>query len=154
MLVTITGYFQEIEKGCNKGEPIRYFNCTYIIVPVGSGYCIQNQQLHISHPSDTELQQLKQLNCEKTEEFETSSASLMSNMPTETTKLTTPSTHNSQLSEDIKHQMTLTLSQQTNMNIEWSLKCLQETQWNYDNAILAFQEFFKRGQIPPEAFIK
>ena len=28
---------------------------------------------------------------------------------------------------DIKQQMTMTLSQQTNMNLEWSLKCLQET---------------------------
>jgi len=154
MSVTITGYFQEVEKGCNKEEPIRYFNCTYIIVPVGSGYCIRNQQLHISHPFETELQQLKQLNCEKTEQFQasTSASTLPSDMPTETAqaKLTT----SSELSEDIKQQMTLTLSQQTNMNIEWSLKCLQETEWNYNNAIFAFQEFFKRDQIPQEAFIK
>lgn len=142
MLITVTGLFKELN---SKDEPVRYFNRTFIIVPKGNGYCILNEQLHISHP--TEMQH-----------------KLLSNHPTEAQMSEGPSitkTSNSglettvpQLSEEVKQQMTVTLSQQTNMNLEWSLKCLQEVQWNYENAVSAFQEFFKRGQIPSEAFSK
>lgn len=143
MFITITGYFQEVD---NKDEPIRYFNRTFIIVPEGGGYCIRNEQLHISQPTEAQLKQLHQQ---------------LSQLNNQQTQLTTPALESietkpmaTELSDDIKQQMTMTLSQHTNMNLEWSLKCLQETQWNYDNALSAFQEFYKRGQIPPEAFTK
>jgi len=143
MFITITGYFQQLD---NKEELIRYFNRTFIIVPEGEGYCIRNEQLHISQPSEVQLkelhQQLNQLNTQQTQpETQTLSSTETKPVPTE-------------LDDEVKKQMTLMLSQQTNMNLEWSLKCLQETQWIYDNAIAAFQEFFKRGQIPPQAFAK
>ncbi|XP_043803454.1 nuclear RNA export factor 1-like [Apis laboriosa] len=142
MLTTVTGLFKELDK---KEQPIRYFNRTFIIVPEGSGYCIRNEQLHISQPTDTQLRQLNNQNSE--------------------TQITNPGSHTPsssgtakslsvQLPEDVKQQMTMTLSQQTNMNLEWSLKCLEEVLWNYDNALSAFQEFYKRGQIPAEAFNK
>ncbi|KYQ54883.1 Nuclear RNA export factor 1 [Trachymyrmex zeteki] len=145
MFITITGYFQQLD---NKEELIRYFNRTFIIVPEGEGYCIRNEQLHISQPSEVQLkelhQQLNQLNAQQTQsETETLSS----------TEVAKP-VQSTELNDEVKKQMTLTLSQQTNMNLEWSLKCLQETQWIYDNAIAAFQEFFKRGQIPPQAFAK
>ncbi|XP_011861620.1 PREDICTED: nuclear RNA export factor 1-like isoform X2 [Vollenhovia emeryi] len=131
MFITITGYFQELDKD----EPIRYFNRTFIIVPEGEGCCIRNEQWHISQPSEAQLKQLhQQLN------------QLRSQPQPQTVSLET--------SEVVKQQMTVTLSQQTSMNLQWSLKCLQETQWNYDNALSAFHEFFKRGQIPSEAFTK
>lgn len=145
MFITITGYFQELD---NKEQPIRHFNRTFIIVPEGSGYCIRNEQLHISQPPEAQLKQLnQQLNSQPAKPE--ASAALLPQTSTQSAKSILP-----ELSEDIKQQMTMTLSQQTNMNLEWSLKCLQETQWNYDNALSAFQEFFKRGQIPSEAFTK
>ncbi|KAG6797302.1 nuclear RNA export factor 1 [Apis mellifera caucasica] len=142
MLTTVTGLFKELDK---KEQPIRYFNRTFIIVPEGSGYCIRNEQLHISQPTDAQLRQLNNQNSE--------------------TQITNPGSYTPsssgtakslsvQLPEDVKQQMTMTLSQQTNMNLEWSLKCLEEVLWNYDNALSAFQEFYKRGQIPAEAFNK
>ena len=57
MFITITGYFQELD---NKKQPIRHFNRTYVIVLEGDGYCIQNEQLHISQPSEAQLKQLNQ----------------------------------------------------------------------------------------------
>lgn len=142
MFITITGYFQELD---NKEQPIRHFNRTFIIVPEGRGYCIRNEQLHISQPPEAQLKQLnQQLNSQPTQ------PEVSALLPQTSTQSAKPI----ELNEDIKQQMTLTLSQQTNMNLEWSLKCLQETQWNYDNALSAFQEFFKRGQIPSEAFTK
>ncbi|KAL6434115.1 hypothetical protein ACFW04_005925 [Cataglyphis niger] len=136
MFITITGYFQELD---NKEQPIRYFNRTFIIVPEGNGYCICNEQLHISQPSEAQLKQLNQQIQPKTSEL----------LFTGTAKSIAP-----ELSEEIRQQMIVVLSQQTNMNLEWSLKCLQEMQWNYNNALFAFQELFKRGQIPSEAFTK
>ncbi|KAK2589192.1 hypothetical protein KPH14_002004 [Odynerus spinipes] len=142
MLITVTGLFKELN---TKDEAVRYFNRTFIIVPKGNGYCILNEQLHISHPTETQ-QKFVLNNPPETQIAENSSTPKTSNSNIETT--------GSQLPEDVKQQMTLTLSQQTNMNLEWSLKCLQEVQWNYENALSAFQEFFKRGQIPSEAFTK
>lgn len=141
MLITVTGLFKELDK---KEQPVRYFNRTFIIIPEGSGYCIRNEQLHISTPTDIQLKHLSS-------QPETPMPVAISQTPltSSTVKPLPP-----QLSEDVKQQMTLTLSQQTNMNLEWSLKCLEEVHWNYDNALAAFQEFFKRGQIPAEAFNK
>lgn len=136
MFITVTGYFQELD---NKEQSIRHFNRTFIIVPEGDGYCIRNEQLHISQPSEAQLKQLNQQIQPKTPEL----------LPAEAAKSTDP-----ELSKVVKQQMIVVLSQQTNMNLEWSLKCLEEMQWNYDNAFSAFQEFFKRGQIPSEAFTK
>jgi len=147
MFITITGYFQEIDK---KEGPFRYFNRTFIIVPEGEGYCIRNEQLHISQPPEAQLKQLHQLSQLN------SQPQIQPQIQSETPAIGTTVTKSiaTELSNDIKQQMTVTLSQQTNMNLEWSLKCLQETQWNYDNALSAFQEFYKRGQVPSEAFTK
>ncbi|CAK9805827.1 Nuclear RNA export factor 1 [Anthophora quadrimaculata] len=142
MLITVTGLFKELDK---KEQLIRYFNRTFIIVPEGNGYCIRNEQLHINQPTDV---QLKQLNTQPQGQLATNPVSQTPSSSSTAKPLPVS------LSEDVKQQMTLTLSQQTNMNLEWSLKCLEEVLWNYDNALLAFQEFYKRGQIPPEAFNK
>ncbi|XP_011697338.1 PREDICTED: nuclear RNA export factor 1-like [Wasmannia auropunctata] len=142
--ITITGYFQELD---NKDEPIRYFNRTVVIVPKGEGYCIRNEQLHISQPSEAQVkqlhQQLSRLNRQPTQPEAPALGSA------EVAKSIVP-----KLSNDTKQQMAVTLSQQTNMNLEWSLKCLQDLQWNYDNALSAFQKLDKLGQVPSEAFTK
>lgn len=145
MVITVTGLFDELN---NKNDQLRYFNRTFIIVPRGSGYCICNEQIHISLPTE---EQRKKFESEHFSEAEMSDES-KSTGPKTLSSL--PETQIPPLSEDVKRQMALTLSQQTNMNSEWSLKCLEEVQWNYDNAIAAFQELFKHGQIPSEAFTK
>ncbi|KYN01714.1 Nuclear RNA export factor 1 [Cyphomyrmex costatus] len=142
MFITITGYFQQLNI---KEEPIRYFNRTFIIVPEGEGYCIRNEQLHISQPSQVQLkklhQQLNQLNAQQAQ----------SEMEMLRSGKVFPSIS---LGNYTKMSYKALISQQTNMNLEWNLKCLRETQWIYDNAFAAFQEFFKLGQIPSEAFAK
>ncbi|XP_066582089.1 nuclear RNA export factor 1-like [Prorops nasuta] len=144
MLITVTGLFKELD---NRDQPNRYFNRTFIIVPEGTGYCIRNEQLHINQPTESQEKQASAVQIPAAQPPATPSTSGAA--PLAATAITT-----SQLTEDVKQQMTLTLSQQTNMNLEWSLKCLEEVQWNYNNALAAFQEFFKRGQVPPEAFKK
>lgn len=51
-------------------------------------------------------------------------------------------------------QMVQQMCQQSNMNIEWSKKCLEETNWDYNRAVYVFTELQKQNKIPPEAFIK
>lgn len=139
LLITVTGFFKEFHYKENK-ESWRYFNRTFMIVPEGSGFCISNEQLHINNPT---------FNQEKLVNLVTVT------QPTPGTSSTSTSINsNIQLTEEMKQQMTVTLSQQTNMNIEWSLKCLEEVQWNFENARAAFQEAFTLGKIPPTAFIK
>lgn len=146
MFITITGFFKEINN--NKEEAIYYFNRTFIIVPEGNGYCIRNEQIHISQPTDAQLKQLRNHQSQLQQP-----ALLVPQIPSIEPGMAEPVAI-PELTEDIKQQMIVTLSQQTNMNLEWSLKCLQEVQWNYDKAFTAFQEFFKLGQIPSEAFVK
>ncbi|XP_060823094.1 nuclear RNA export factor 1-like [Bombus pascuorum] len=141
MLITITGLFKELDK---KEQPIRYFNRTFTMVPKGNGCCIQNEQLHISQPTETQLKQLSDQQQAQMTNPESQTPSISDDAKSLTV----------QLPEDVKQQMTMTLSQQTNMNLEWSLKCLEELSWNYDNALSAFQEFYKLGQVPAEAFNK
>lgn len=152
MFITITGYFQEMN---TKDQPIRYFNRTFIIVSVETGgYCIRNEQLHISQPPEAQVRQLvQQLNQQLNQQ---QSQPAQPSVEPEKSSEMTPVMSETEVTnvEEIKKQMIVNLSQQTNMNMEWSLKCLQETNWNYDNAISAFQEFFNLGQIPSEAFAK
>ncbi|KAL6254246.1 hypothetical protein P5V15_014910 [Pogonomyrmex californicus] len=152
MFITLTGYFQELNK---RDEPIRHFNRTFMIVPEGDGYCIRNEQLHISQPPEAQLKQLlrqhlnQPLNDQQTQEtlaMEVAEVAEVGEVA-EVAMTMEPT-------EEIKQQMTITLSQQTTMNLEWSLKCLRETEWNYENALSAFQELYKCGQIPLEAFTK
>lgn len=140
MLITVTGLFRELD---TKDTALRFFNRTFVIVPEGSGYCIRNEQLFIANP--TELQEKRAFNTQPAPSLPSGSSSY--NAPN------VPNISGEPM-EEIKQSMTLSLSQQTNMNVEWSLKCLAEVQWNFDNALAAFHEFYNRGQIPPEAFKK
>lgn len=132
MVVTITGIFQETE---TDKKPLRYFSRTLIIVPQGSGYCIRNEQLHISDPTEAQKKQA-------TAEISSADNSVRVGVPNEPAQ------------QDAHLQMAMILSQQSGMNLEWSRKCLNEVEWNFEAALTAFKRFFQLGQVPPEAFIK
>jgi nuclear RNA export factor len=138
MLISVTGLFKEFYNKDNK-EQLRYFNRTFIIIPEGVGFCISNEQLHISNPTINQEKQFSSIPLIIQPTAGPSATSAVSSVT---------------LTEEVKQQMTITLSQQTNMNIEWSLKCLEEVQWNFENARAAFQEAFELGKIPPTAFTK
>ncbi|XP_015510716.1 nuclear RNA export factor 1-like [Neodiprion pinetum] len=138
MMIIVTGLFKELD---GKKNPIRYFNRTFLIVPEGGGYCICNEQLHISHPTDEQ---------EKKAFTVRQSQPSSSSTPASTSSGTSVVTG---ISDEAKQHMTIALSEKTKMNLEWSFKCLAEVQWDFNNALAAFQEFYTLGQIPPEAFL-
>lgn len=140
-MVVVTGVFKELN---GKEEPLRYFNRTIIIVPEGAGFCICNEQLHISQTTEEEEKKYRAiLKMSQTVAPSTSGAPV----PVVAPVVVAPS------NEDMQ-RMALALSQQTNMNLDWSVKCLEQCGWNFDNALAAFQSCFKSGQIPAEAFNK
>lgn len=46
--LSVAGVFKEFSSG-HKVAPLRYFCRTFVIVPAGSGFCITNDELHISN---------------------------------------------------------------------------------------------------------
>ncbi|XP_051155759.1 nuclear RNA export factor 1-like isoform X2 [Leptopilina boulardi] len=139
MLVTVAGLFKESN---DLDSPFRYFNRTLIIVPEGDGFVIINEQLYISNA--TQLQQKLAMKQTRSTEVTMSYQEPVTNCQNKM----------GLLSEDVKEKMVKDLSQETNMNIVWSHKCLTEVEWNYEQAISAFQQFFTQGIIPAEAFNK
>ncbi|KAH8400462.1 hypothetical protein KR222_000452 [Zaprionus bogoriensis] len=57
-------------------------------------------------------------------------------------------------SDATKMQMVQAMSVHSQMNVEWSRKCLEETNWDFNHAAFVFNKLFKENKIPPEAFIK
>lgn len=157
-MITVTGLFKEIG---TKDQAIRYFDRTFVIVKYGSGYCIKNEQLHLAHPTPTQERQA--INSPQNTIAEQAAAAQASvqqvpqqQQPQQQQLQAQPQPSTSGTSEpnqQLQRQMTVALMEQTKMNLEWSFKCLQEVQWNFDTAIRAFNEFFQAGRIPPEAFL-
>nr|CAD7423253.1 unnamed protein product [Timema monikensis] len=138
IMLCVTGLFREPEQ---KTPPIRSFMRTFVIVPVGSGFCIINEELFIT--------------CATTEQLESAF-----NTPLPAQTAPTPVSPPSQpqggpvLDDATKQQMVEVLAQQTGMNLSWSKKCLDETNWDFQKAVFVFSELHKQGTVPPEAFIK
>ncbi|XP_046749673.1 nuclear RNA export factor 1-like [Diprion similis] len=134
MVVMITGVFQEVET--DKKE-LRYFSRSLLIVPQGSGFCIRNEQLHITEPTDDQKKQaLTELSADNSNARITESSGPVV------------------AQQDPHLQMAMALSQQSGMNLEWSRECLIKVQWNFDMALAAFKNFHELGQVPPQAFQK
>ncbi|EFX89072.1 hypothetical protein DAPPUDRAFT_310816 [Daphnia pulex] len=52
-----------------------------------------------------------------------------------------------------QQRMVSTFSQEHGMNTTWTLKCLEETEWDLLRATFSFTKFKAESKIPPEAFI-
>ncbi|CAD1476164.1 unnamed protein product [Heterotrigona itama] len=137
ILVTVTGLFIELD---NTEQSIRYFNRTFTIISQGNGCCIKNEQLHITQPTETQLKQLNnQPNIQKTDPANTAVLEVqildlkiqttcqdvemtdheaqMADLRKRMFSLSITETSPVQLPEDVKQLMTMTLSQQTGMNL-------------------------------------
>jgi nuclear RNA export factor len=139
IVLTVTGLFKERNPNA---EYARTFQKTMVIVPNNSGFCIMNEMMHVNNASQNQAR-----NAFK--------APIIANpqMPVAQPSL---STQPQQLAPDeaTKMQMIQAMCQQSNMNVEWSRKCLEETNWDFQRAGFVFAELFKQNKIPPEAFAK
>ena len=140
MLLNVTGIFKELRSG-HKTTPIRHFCRTLVIVPAGSGFCIANEQLHVTNATESQIK-----NAFKTPIIQTTQPAVELNVA--------PVPASPIIDNNTKQQMIQTMSQQSGMNIQWSQKCLEETNWDFNRAAYIFTELQKQGTIPAEAFVK
>ncbi|XP_059621037.1 nuclear RNA export factor 1 [Phlebotomus argentipes] len=149
ILLTITGIFKEKRK--NQSQPLRSFQKCLLIVPAGSGYCIRNEMLHITDVTkDQTMGAFKPAPVSEMTPMQPSQAPIV---PVTPIQAAMPST-SGHVDDVTKMQMVQAIAQKTTMNLEWSSKCLEETNWEFDRAIHVFTELRKDNKIPPEAFVK
>lgn len=146
MLLTVTGVFKE-RKPAVINEPYRSFQRSLVIVPGATGgFCIRNEVIHINNT--TRLQDEKAFK-EPSQGFQPSAAA-----PTAAVVPAVPVPVPGGPDDNTKLQMVQAMATQSNMNLEWSRKCLEETNWDFERAAFAFAELNKQNRIPPEAFVK
>ncbi|XP_026474852.1 nuclear RNA export factor 1-like [Ctenocephalides felis] len=133
MLLSVSGVFKELNGENN--PPIRSFHRVMTIVPAGSGLCIKNEQLYITSATSSQ----------KEEAFRVSPIHIA-----EVTEQGTPA-----VTGDItKLNMLHVLAANTNMNLAWSEKCMEDNHWELERALCAFNQLKGENKIPLEAFIK
>ncbi|XP_044758210.1 nuclear RNA export factor 1-like [Coccinella septempunctata] len=161
MSFKVAGPFKEL-KGGHKNTPVRWFSRAFVIVPVGSGFCISNEMLHVTNATEEQIRALK-----------SSTPTPVAAIANSSTVAATPSTVSSPavgaspvvvaspvtpvvntIDDNTKQQMLQALMVHSGMNVEWATKCLQETDWNFEKATTIFNEINSQGRIPAEAFVK
>lgn len=135
MIFTVTGMFKERE---GKKAGVRHFNRCFIVVPRGTGFCIINETLYVCNPTATKAKQAFT-------SHESSMTSLNQAPPPPASTDVDPAT---------KRTLATAFSEMSGMNLEWSGRCLDENQWNYDKATAVFNEIKAAGKVPPEAYVK
>lgn len=139
ILLTVTGLFKEKKAG-GSAEIVRSFQRSLVIVPSGSGFCIKNELMHINVATNRQEKSIFNAPANPTP---------IQQMPANSQQQPTLG-----MNDDTKQNMILQMSMKSGMNMEWSRKCLEETNWDFDRAGFIFGELHKQNKIPPEAFIK
>ena len=96
------------------------------MVPQNAGFCIINETLFITPASDLS----------KRKPF-------LNPQPASTSAV---------VDEATKKSLATSFSQKSGMNLEFSVQCLEQNNWDFDKAAVNFSEAKEKGIIPPEAF--
>ncbi|XP_061786326.1 nuclear RNA export factor 1 isoform X1 [Nerophis lumbriciformis] len=128
---TVSGVFKEVAVNGKSRDSTMAFSRVFITVPAGnSGLCIVNDQLFIRMATTEEIRKAF-----------VAPAPTPSSSPVPT--LTAP-----------QQEMLTAFSQKSGMNFEWSQKCLQDNEWDFNKAAQIFTQLQTEGKIPEVAFIK
>ncbi|XP_034119085.1 nuclear RNA export factor 1 isoform X2 [Drosophila nasuta] len=181
MVFTVTGLFKEFTGDTDTSTfyELRHFVRTFVLVPQNTGFCIRNETIFITSATPEQLREFK-----RSQHQPAPGAPMPSNVavaaavgetslqnrlqqgqpptaavallppPTIPPTATATSVNPAQLDDATKMQMVQQMSTQSQMNLDWSRKCLEETNWDFNYAGFVFEKLFKENKIPPEAFIK
>ncbi|XP_033830055.1 nuclear RNA export factor 1 isoform X1 [Periophthalmus magnuspinnatus] len=128
---TVSGVFKEVVVDGKSREPTMAFSRVFITVPAGnSGLCIVNDHLFVRMATTEEIRKAF-----------VAPAPTPSSSPVPT--LTAP-----------QQEMLTAFSQKSGMNLEWSQKCLQDNEWDFNRAAQIFTQLRSEDKIPDVAFIK
>ncbi|KAM9450424.1 nuclear RNA export factor 1 [Clarias gariepinus] len=126
---TVSGVFKEAD-GSSR-DLFRAFSRVFITVSPGNGMmCIVNDEMFIRNATTEEIRRAF-----------VAPAPTPSSSPVPTLSAT-------------QQEMLSAFSQQSGMNLEWSQKCLQDNDWNFERAGQIFTDLKAQGKIPDVAFIK
>ncbi|XP_057706544.1 nuclear RNA export factor 1 isoform X1 [Corythoichthys intestinalis] len=128
---TVSGVFKEVAVNGKSRDSTMAFSRVFITVPAGNaGLCIVNDHLFIRLASTEEIRKAF-----------VAPAPTPSSSPVPT------------LAAPLQEMLTA-FSQKSGMNLEWSQKCLQDNEWDFDKAAQIFTQLQTEGKIPDVAFIK
>uniref|UniRef100_A0A673AV72 Nuclear RNA export factor 1 n=1 Tax=Sphaeramia orbicularis TaxID=375764 RepID=A0A673AV72_9TELE len=126
---TVSGVFKEVDG--KSRESTMAFSRVFITVPAGnSGLCIVNDQLFIRMATTEEIRR-----------------AFVAPAPTPSSSPVPTLTAQQQ-------EMLTAFSLKSGMNLEWSQKCLQDNEWDFNRAAQIFTQLRTEGKIPDVAFIK
>jgi len=143
MTFTVTGMFKEPN---NKNDRIKHFNRTFVVVPHNAGFVIVNEILFITFASSKNAATAF---TSPESSIEAVAAATPAPVVASPASLAPP-----QLDQAAKQTLAINFSAKSGMNVEWSVKCLEENQWDFDRSAVVYAELKNSGKIPPEAFIK
>ncbi|KAK7137621.1 hypothetical protein R3I94_013313 [Phoxinus phoxinus] len=130
LVFTVSGVFKEVDE-IKSRDSVRAFSRVFITVPArNSGLCIVNDQLFVRNATTEEIR------CAFA-----APAPTLSSSPAPTISAS-------------QQEMLSAFSQKSEMNLEWSQKCLQDNAWDFHRAAHIFTELKAQGKIPEAAFIK
>lgn len=142
LVLTVTGVFKEKKKNSTITN-LRSFQRTMVVVPSGSGFCIRNEVLNINNPTPSQVD--KAFKGPLAAASAPPAAALIAGVNPGAAVV---------VDDNTKLQMVQAMAASSNMNVDWSRKCLEETNWDFQRAGFVFAELHKQGKIPPEAFVK
>uniref|UniRef100_A0AAR2IY77 Nuclear RNA export factor 1 n=1 Tax=Pygocentrus nattereri TaxID=42514 RepID=A0AAR2IY77_PYGNA len=126
---TVSGVFKEVDG--KSRDSYRAFSRVFIAVSPGNGtLCIVNDEMFIRNATTEEIRRAF-----------VAPAPTPSSSPVPTLSAT-------------QQEMLSAFSLKSGMNLEWSQKCLQDNDWDFDRAAQIFTDLKVQGKIPDVAFIK
>lgn len=137
----IHGVFKESDARSDK--LIRAFSRSFVTVPFGNGMVIINDMLTLTNAGYDQTKNAFKSGA-PTPSSSPAPASVSVTLPPD---VTSPGLTPAQL------QMVEKFVADSGMNKDFSLKCLQENEWNYERAGQIFTSLHREGKIPPEAFV-
>jgi len=141
MIFTVTGIFKERDTKTTS-EP-KHFNRCFIVVPRGSGFCIINETLVITNATTEDKKRAFTASISSMDDLNAAAAAAAASP-----SVVAPPP----LDDATKRTLSTAFSEMSGMNLDWSVRCLEENEWNYDRATKVFQE--KKALLPPEAFVR
>ncbi|XP_035267113.1 nuclear RNA export factor 1 isoform X2 [Anguilla anguilla] len=126
---TVSGVFKEVDG--KSRDSVRAFSRVFVAVPAGNtGLCIVNDELFVRNATTEEIRRAF-----------AAPAPTPSSSPVPT--LSAP-----------HQEMLSAFSLKSGMNLEWSQKCLQDNEWDFNRAAQIFTQLKAIGKIPDVAFLK
>ncbi|KRX92243.1 Nuclear RNA export factor 1, partial [Trichinella pseudospiralis] len=142
-------------KMISPGEPDVYllFTRSFVLRRVtAQGLCIENDMMNVRNVSEEELQSYRttvQNALNTPPQIPAAVNQQMGQISAASTS--TPVNLVSQAAQSPVAMGEL-LSRETNLRLEWAMKCLEDNGWQYDNAKNAFLRLLEQGNVPSQAF--